>query len=99
VALIANTPLIGTPPVQASVGRAHFQFPGGQTTASYAKLAVEQAVEVDRKLVSGFSLNSNQVHQENRKFAFSAFPSRISGKSGEITRSSSKIHRDQARKA
>ena len=61
MALIENVLSIDTPPIHASVGCAYFQFPGGQTVASYAKLTVKQAVEADRKLVSDLSLNSNQV--------------------------------------
>ena len=61
MALIENVLSIDTPPIHASVGCAYFQFPGGQTVASYAKLTVKQAAEADRKLVSGLSLNSNQV--------------------------------------
>jgi len=50
VALVENASSIDMPPTHASRGRVYFQFPGGQTSTSYAKLTVEQVVEVDRKL-------------------------------------------------
>jgi len=57
VAPIENALLIDTPPIHASVGCV-LPIPRWSDRCLVVKLTVEQAVEVDWKLVSGFSLNS-----------------------------------------